>query len=80
MRLATISTAAGPRLHVLGRSGYVNVGEATGDPLLASLRSFLEAGRPAMDAARGLTGRDGRRTRRGSGRRCRRPSGSCSSA
>lgn len=60
MRLATISTAAGPRLHVLGRSGYVDVGEATGDPLLASLRSFLEAGRPAMDAARGLIDRDGR--------------------
>ena len=60
MRLATISTAAGPRLHVLGRSGYVNVGEATGDPQLASLRSFLEAGRPAMDAARGLIDRDGR--------------------
>ena len=60
MRLATISTAAGPRLHVLGRSGYVNVGEATGDPRFASLRSFLEAGRPAMDAARGLAGRDGR--------------------
>ena len=60
MRLATISTAAGPRLHVLGRSGYVNVGEAAGDPRLASLRSFLEAGRPAMDAARGLADRDGR--------------------
>jgi 2-keto-4-pentenoate hydratase/2-oxohepta-3-ene-1,7-dioic acid hydratase in catechol pathway len=60
VRLATISTAAGPRLHVLGRSGYVDVGEATGDPRFASLRSFLEAGRPAMDAARGLAGRDGR--------------------
>ena len=60
MRLATISTAAGPRLHVLGRSGYVDVGDATGDPRLASLRSFLEAGRPAMDAVRGLIDRDGR--------------------
>jgi 2-keto-4-pentenoate hydratase/2-oxohepta-3-ene-1,7-dioic acid hydratase in catechol pathway len=60
VRLATISTAAGPRLHVLGRLGYVDIGEATGDPRLASLRSFLEAGRPAMDAARGLTGREGR--------------------
>ena len=59
MRLATISTAAGLRLHVLGRSGYVDVGEAAGDPRLSSLRSFLEAGRPAMDAARGLTDRDG---------------------
>jgi acylpyruvate hydrolase len=60
VRLATISTAAGPRLHVLGRSGYVDVAEATGDPRLASLRPFLEAGEPAMDAARGLTGQDGR--------------------
>jgi 2-keto-4-pentenoate hydratase/2-oxohepta-3-ene-1,7-dioic acid hydratase in catechol pathway len=60
VRLATISTAAGPRLHVLGRSGYVDVGDATGDPRLASLRSFLEAGRPAMDAARGLADREGR--------------------
>jgi acylpyruvate hydrolase len=60
VRLATISTAAGPRLHVLGRSGYVDVGEAAGDPRLASLRSFLEAGRPAMDAVRGLIDRDGR--------------------
>ena len=60
MRLATISTAAGPRLHVRGRSGYVDVGEATGDSRFASLRSFLEAGRPAMDVARGLADRDGR--------------------
>ena len=60
MRLATIVTAAGPRLYLRARSGYVDVGEAAGDPRLASLRSFLEAGRPAMDAARGLAGRDGR--------------------
>ncbi len=60
MRLATIVTAAGPRLHVLARSGYVNVGAETGDDRLASLGSFLAAGQPAMDAARGLTGHDGR--------------------
>jgi acylpyruvate hydrolase len=65
VRLATISTAAGPRLHVLGRLGYVDIGEATGDPRLASLRSFLEAGGPAMDAARGLTDREGRPYERG---------------
>jgi acylpyruvate hydrolase len=59
VRLATIFTAAGPRLHVLGRLGYVDIGEATGDPRLASLRSFLEVGGPAMDAARGLTDREG---------------------
>ncbi|HEY3734864.1 MAG TPA: fumarylacetoacetate hydrolase family protein [Streptosporangiaceae bacterium] len=60
MRLATIITAAGPRLHVRGRSGYVDVGEAAGDSQLASLGSFLEAGAPALEAARGLLGRDGR--------------------
>ena len=36
MRLATINTSAGPRLHVLGRSGYVDVAEATGNPRYAS--------------------------------------------
>ena len=60
MRLATIVTPAGPRLHVRGRSGYVDLGEAAGDPRLASLGSFLAAGAPALDAARGLAGRDGR--------------------
>jgi 2-keto-4-pentenoate hydratase/2-oxohepta-3-ene-1,7-dioic acid hydratase in catechol pathway len=60
VRLATISTASGLRLHVLGRSGYVDVGEATGDPALSSLGSFLAAGQAAMDAARGLADRDGR--------------------
>ena len=59
MRLATISTAAGQRLHVLGRSGYVDIADATGDTALASLGSFLEAGQAAMDAARGLADRDG---------------------
>jgi MFS family permease len=32
VRLATIFTAAGPRLYVRGRSGYVDIGEATGWP------------------------------------------------
>jgi 2-keto-4-pentenoate hydratase/2-oxohepta-3-ene-1,7-dioic acid hydratase in catechol pathway len=59
VRLATIATTAGPRLHVRGRSGYVDVAEATGDQRLAALGSFLAAGQPAMDAARELTGRDG---------------------
>ena len=59
MRLATINTADGPRLQVRARSGYVDIGAATGDPRLASLRSFLEAGPQALDAARGLLGTDG---------------------
>ena len=45
MRLATITTTAGPRLHVRARSGYVDLAEATGNPRFASARSFLEDGR-----------------------------------
>ena len=44
MRLATIATQDGLRLHVRGRSGYVDVAEATGDPRFASLHHVLEAG------------------------------------
>ena len=60
MRLATIATPAGPRLHVRARSGYVDVAEATGDPRLSSLQYVLEAGLAAMDAIRPLQDRDGR--------------------
>ena len=42
MRLATIATSRGPRLHVKGRSGYVDVAEATGDSGLAALQRVLE--------------------------------------
>ena len=60
MRLATIVTPAGPRLHVRGRSGYVDVGQETGDEGLASLAAVLRAGPAALDAVRALAGRDGR--------------------
>ena len=59
MRLATISTASGPRLHVRGRSGYVDAGEAAGDPQLSSLQQVLAAGQAALDAIRPLQDRDG---------------------
>ena len=59
MRLATIATRAGMRLHVKGRSGYVDAAAATGDERFAELGSFLAAGPQAMDAARELSGRDG---------------------
>jgi acylpyruvate hydrolase len=59
VRLATIATADGLRLNVRGRSGYVDVADATGDPRFAALGSFLAAGPAAMDAARGLADRDG---------------------
>jgi 2-keto-4-pentenoate hydratase/2-oxohepta-3-ene-1,7-dioic acid hydratase in catechol pathway len=57
MRLATMATPRGLRLHVRGRTGYVDVADGTGDPALATLRGLLEAG--AMDAARALADRDG---------------------
>ena len=44
MRLATIATARGPRLHVRARSGYVDAGEATGVECLSALQHVLEAG------------------------------------
>jgi 2-keto-4-pentenoate hydratase/2-oxohepta-3-ene-1,7-dioic acid hydratase in catechol pathway len=60
MRLATIVTPTGPRLHVRGRSGYVDVGWETGNPGYASLATVLSAGPQAMDAVRALADRDGR--------------------
>lgn len=60
MRLATILTPDGPRLHVRGRSGYVDVAAETGNPEFAALAAVLEAGPAGMDAARALAGRDGR--------------------
>lgn len=60
MRLATIATPRGPRLHVKGRSGYVDVADAAGDPGLTALKDVLAAGRPAMDAIRAVESQDGR--------------------
>jgi 2-keto-4-pentenoate hydratase/2-oxohepta-3-ene-1,7-dioic acid hydratase in catechol pathway len=57
MRLATMVTPRGLRLHVRARSGYVDVADGTGEPALASLRGLLEA--DALDAARGLLDADG---------------------
>ncbi len=60
MRLATIATAQGPRLHVRGRSGYVDVAEGTGDPRMSALKYVLDTGQPAMSAIRALESQDGR--------------------
>jgi len=57
MRLATMITPRGLRLHVKGRTGYVDVADATGDPGLATLRGLLDTG--ALEAARELADRDG---------------------
>jgi len=60
VRLATIATPGGPRLHVRARSGYVDVAEATGDARLSSLQYVLSTGLAALDAIRPLSSLDGR--------------------
>jgi 2-keto-4-pentenoate hydratase/2-oxohepta-3-ene-1,7-dioic acid hydratase in catechol pathway len=60
VRLATINTGQGPRLHVKARTGYVDVAEATGEPGMSSLHYVLKAGATTMEAIRGLTDADGR--------------------
>ena len=60
MRFATIATPDGPRLHVRGRSGYIDAAAATGDARFSSLQYVLDAGPAAMDAVRALQQQDGR--------------------
>ncbi len=59
MRLATLRTEGGLRLHVRGASGYVDLGQATGDERLASLTGVLTAGPDALAGAASLTDRPG---------------------
>jgi acylpyruvate hydrolase len=59
MRLATIATPRGLRLHVRARTGYVDVADATGDMTLRSLRGALDAGPAAIEAVRDVLDRDG---------------------
>lgn len=60
VRLATIRTEDGLRLHVRGRSGYVDVAAETGDARLASLTGLLAGGAEAMETAARLSTGDGR--------------------
>ena len=60
MRLATIITPQGLRLHVRGSSGYVDVAEATGDARLADLAGVLDGGVEALELVRMAAGRPGR--------------------
>ncbi|HEY8764026.1 MAG TPA: fumarylacetoacetate hydrolase family protein, partial [Solirubrobacteraceae bacterium] len=52
MRLATVITPEGLRLHVRGSDGYIDVAQATGDQELASLSTVLVRGAGAFDAIR----------------------------
>ena len=61
MRLATLITTSGSRLHVRADDGgYVDIGEATGEDRFARFESFIAAGPAAMETARGLRDRAGR--------------------
>lgn len=59
MRLATMFTPQGLRLHVRGATGYVDVAMATGNPSLATLSGLLTAGVDARDAVAALMGSAG---------------------
>jgi acylpyruvate hydrolase len=59
VRLATVITEDGLRLHVRGRSGYVDVGRATGDSRLSELNAVLAGGPEAMDVVRDVSDQEG---------------------
>lgn len=59
MRLATIVTPRGLRLHVAGSAGYVDVADATGRSEFAEMRQVLAAGQSAMEAIAAVAGREG---------------------
>ena len=60
MRLATVITDEGLRLHVRGRSGYVDVASATGDERLSELTAVLAGGPEVLELVRGASEQDGR--------------------
>ena len=60
MRLATVITERGLRLHVRGRSGYVDVADATGDGRLSDLNAVLSGGSEVLELVQRATEQDGR--------------------
>lgn len=59
MRLATLRTSRGLRLHVAGPGGYVDVADATGTPAFAALSAVLAAGPDALTRIGNVTGGPG---------------------
>jgi 2-keto-4-pentenoate hydratase/2-oxohepta-3-ene-1,7-dioic acid hydratase in catechol pathway len=59
MRLATVETSQGPRLHVRGTDGYVDVAKATGRDDLASLGGLLAAGSAGWEEVQRAAEREG---------------------
>ena len=60
MRLATVITPEGARLHVRGVSGYVDVGTATGDERLSDVNAVLRGGTDALRLVRRASEQHGR--------------------
>ncbi len=60
MRLATVITPKGLRLHVRGQRGYVDVAEATGDERLSELDAVLSGGGEVMELIQGVSSQPGR--------------------
>lgn len=60
MRLATVITNGGPRLHVRGASGFVDVAAATGDDRLSDLNAVLAGGPEVLELVRRAAAQDGR--------------------
>jgi acylpyruvate hydrolase len=63
VRLATVITEEGLRLHVRGRNGYVDVGHATGVARLSELDAVLAGGPEAMEIVRSVRDEHGREVR-----------------
>jgi acylpyruvate hydrolase len=60
MRLATVETSQGARLHVRGADGYVDVARATGRDDLVSLNGLLAAGSEGWEHVKRAAEREGR--------------------
>jgi len=59
VRLATVRTSRGLRLHVKGTNGYVDLGDASGDEDLSSVNGFAARGEQALQAARAASSQAG---------------------
>ncbi len=59
VRLATVRTSRGLRLHVKGTNGYVDLGDASGDEDLSSVNGFAARGEAALQAARAASSQAG---------------------
>jgi acylpyruvate hydrolase len=60
VRLATVITGEGLRLHVRGRDGYVDVAGATGDERLSDLSAVLAGGPEVLELVQRAAEQDGR--------------------